>query len=126
MEPFHLRLYRRMRNERWRRLFPVCERKRKKCVRGAAYLCAPIALVGSSHWLLTFREPADSARACGMELQQIIPGTVKQGYLTKSPPLDKGGLKVRYRSLMQSLSGGVALALHEAASAHQKGEWSPD
>ena len=39
-----------------------------------------------------------------MDLQQIIPGTLKQGYLTKSPPLDKGGIKVRSCVLTEPLT----------------------
>lgn len=62
---------------------------------------------------------------CGMDLQEIIPGTLKQGYLTKSPPLDKGGIKVRSRHPIEPLrNSNRALAFNDCvwranASSHQ-------
>lgn len=115
MEPFHLHLGG-CGMKVWAGYFLcACERKRKNAY-GVPLICAPRLRLLAHPTGAHIPRASRTVRACGMELQQIIPGTLKQGYLTKSPPLDKGGIKVSSWSLMQSRNGGVALALPEVAS----------
>lgn len=68
-------------------------------------IAPPSALIGPCDGLLTITfESQQNRGGCEMDLQQIIPGTLKQGYLTKSPPLDKGGIKVRSCVLTEPLT----------------------
>ena len=46
------------------------------------------------------REKHTIVSTAEVEMDRPPPGTIKQGYLTKSPPLEKRGLKVRYHLVL--------------------------